>query len=83
MPWEHTESRNEKRGIGRGIHGKNLVQDNLCFSYQWDIDCINGFLKKDKKLGYYPDNGLFFEDLCKLADDTLFSKIENNPNHVL
>ena len=51
MPWGHTESRNEKRGIGRGIHGKNLVQDNLCFSYQRDIDCnhcINGFLKKTK-----------------------------------
>ena len=50
---------------------------------QRDIDRINGFLKKAKKLGYYPDNGLFFEDLCELADDRLFSKIENNPNHVL
>ena len=50
---------------------------------QRDIDRINGFLKKAIKLGYYPDNGLLFEDLCKLADDRLLSKIENSPNHVL
>ena len=29
---------------------------------------------------YYPENGLLFKDLCKLADDRLLSRIENNPN---
>ena len=47
------------------------------------IDRINSFLRRSIKFGYYPGDGPMFEELCGVADDRLFSKIENNKFHVL
>jgi len=47
------------------------------------IGRINAFLRRSIKFGYYPADGLMFEELCELAEDKLFSKIQKNKNHVL
>ena len=43
----------------------------------------SSFLRRSIKLGYYPGDGLMFEELCGVANDRLFAKIENNEFHVL
>ena len=44
---------------------------------------INSFLKKGKKFGVYGNDADLFEPLCRAADDKLFNKILNSPNHIL
>ena len=44
---------------------------------------INSFLLRSKRFGYYPKEGLSFEQLCVEADERLFKKILDNSDHVL
>ena len=48
-----------------------------------EINRINSFIKRAKKLGYYPQNGECFEELCREADARLFARIKMDHNHVL
>ena len=48
-----------------------------------NIEEIDAFLNKSKKFGYYPADGKNFQALCDTADQRLFIKIQNNPQHVL
>ena len=47
------------------------------------IGRINSFLRRSIKFGYNPGDGPMFDELCGVADDRLFSNIENNKFHVL
>ena len=43
----------------------------------------NAIIRKLIRLGYLPSNQPTFEDICKAADQRLFSAILRNPTHVL
>ena len=48
-----------------------------------DITRINCFLKKAKKMKFYPLDGLTIEELWRQSDDKLFKSITTNDKHVL
>ena len=48
-----------------------------------DITRINCFLKKAKKMKFYPLDGLMIEELWRQSDDKLFKSITTNDKHVL
>ena len=50
---------------------------------QEEISRINAFLRRAARFGFYPVEGMTFQELCHTADDRLFNKITNNCNHVL
>ena len=53
------------------------------FASQLDINTIDRFLNKAKKLNFYPTEGPTITQLWSNADDKLFQKIQDNPHHVL
>ena len=53
------------------------------FPGQEEISRINAFLRRAARFGFYPVEGMTFQELCHTADDRLFKKITNNCNHVL
>ncbi|MFZ2538515.1 MAG: reverse transcriptase family protein, partial [Oscillospiraceae bacterium] len=81
---------------GLSIHGlqevfRSKIISKLIFaSPAWwgltsmeDRDRINSFLRRAKKLQFYPKDGRTFEELCEHADQRLFKKVACNSNHVL
>ena len=56
---------------------------NNGFASQLDMNKIDRFLNKAKKLNFYPTEGPTITQLWSNADDKLFKKIRDNPHHVL
>ena len=54
-----------------------------CMAGQEQKNRIDSLLRRSKKYGFYPEDGGTFDELCDQADEKLFRKIENNPDHVL
>ena len=50
---------------------------------QEDRQRINSFLARSRRLGFYPADGLSFEELCEIADKNMFNVVINNCTHVL
>ena len=48
-----------------------------------EVGRIDSFLRRAKKHGYYSPEGKMFDELCSIADDELFKKVQSNKNHVL
>ena len=42
---------------------------------QEDRQRINSFLARSRRLGFYPADGLSFEELCEIADKNLFDVV--------
>ena len=53
------------------------------FANSNERDRIEAFLRKSKRVGFYPSNGASFDELCTVADARLFHQICTNKDHVL
>ena len=53
------------------------------FSTAADRQRINAFLRRSARCGFVPDELPPFEEICQIADATLFHSIISNHNHVL
>jgi len=48
-----------------------------------DKQIINAFVRHSARCGFVLADLLVFEELCRLAEETLFRSITSNPYHVL
>jgi len=47
------------------------------------LECLEGFIRRARKFGYYSPSDHDVKTLCKSADDCLFKRVLSNPAHVL
>jgi len=75
------------QSVFRAVVVFKLQYDASCacwgFSTLADIQRINAYIRHSARCGFVPADLPVFEELCRLADETLFRSITSNPNYVL
>ena len=47
------------------------------------VDCLEAFIRRAKKFGYYNHDEPDFQAICDTTDSGLFKRVTSNPAHVL